>query len=309
MLGCGETKPTPAAAGGMTMAGSGGVAAGAAGSGAASGGSGGSASTGGGGGQAGGAGTDKITGTFTLASFVFGSIPGISIAASFPLVTPVTGAGPSTCTWSTHGACSLGRCSPGSGEPAPEPARHHVGPVTLESAEAEVRVVSQPNELGAYQETEDANRTFSGGEAFTFTATGGTLPGFSFAGMSPLLLLVDAPLPAPEGKTITVPVPRTQPFTFTWTRGVANVSMYLQSYAAAADASGDSLSFTCLVDSTLGTATLDAELVAAMPAGAEVNLYTVATGKAESDTSLVHVALVSEAISPEKTAKVRLLFQ
>ncbi len=304
-LGCGETKPDADAQAGTPTGGAAGSSAGGATGGAGQ--SAGQSSSGGAGAATAGtsssgtAGSETETnGSITVQGLLFRSLNrSVRLNPNFPLVSGSEFA----CTSTPYGPCRVSLCSYEESE-AP---RQHVGPITLDSTEAGVHVVSTPDDSGRYAETENTGMAFGGGEALTVTAGGGTLPAFSLMGQFPLLLLVEQPAPAAaEGPIATAAHSRTQPLTIEWTRGAPNVFFHVQTGVIPSATDGTRTSATCRVESSAGTVTLEPEFLSALPAGTELWLLTSWYGVSPTGTA---VSVASEAITPAKDAAVQILLQ
>jgi hypothetical protein len=304
-LGCGETKPNADAAAdaqaGATTGGAAGNAAGGVGQSAGQSPSGGAGRATAGTSNAGNGGSGPETnGSITVQGLLFQSASrSVRINPNFALASGSEFA----CMTTTYGPCRVNQCSHDSTD-AP---RQHVGPITVDSPEAGVHVVTTPDDDGHYVETENTLESFKGGESLAVTAAGGTLPAFSLSAQFPLLLIVEQPVAtAAQGLAATAAHSRTEALTINWSRGAADVFFHVQATGIPPAADGTTTSATCRVESSPGTVTLEPAFLSALPAGTELWLLTSWYGISATGTA---VSVASEAMTPAKDASVRILLE
>ncbi len=128
-----------------------------------------------------------------------------------------------------------------------------------------------PSGSNVYNQGDQLNPYFTGGDVVTMTAAGGTVPTFT------------STLTAPDGVTLTSDfaglgtVPRSSDFVTTWSTGPTNGSVTIQIGSYVMDATGGtSRSLDCEYDITAGTATVPTAALQLFPAGsANISIESV----------------------------------
>jgi hypothetical protein len=97
--------------------------------------------------------------------------------------------------------------------------------------------------------------------------------------------------------------PRTQPLSLTWTRGVPDVTLRIVAGSQQrVDGAPGTTSIGCVFESVDGSGSIDAALLAQVPAGTQLNLFTTRTKPVQAGDYDITVGYVTSAATPEKKA-------
>lgn len=227
-------------------------------------------------------------GSVLFGTFRFWSADGDDLShasASFQRASdPVT-----PCTTTMYGPCRTTSC------PTEQPAltKPDAGTITIASG-TRFEAVLQPTS-GAYQVL-SLSGGFEGGETVTVAAAGGEVPAFTATHTFPVPLLITAPDFA--GGLSQMAVPRNQELILTWDGGVEGVM-----FQAA------TLGLNCTVPSEDGMMVIPIEVLSQADSGAELNLFTTATGTAMAADYRVNLTALASVLTPDRTRRASFLLE
>ncbi len=221
---------------------------------------------------------------------------GLSMTVYF--IESSSGSSSATCTAQSANGCTLTVCDDGSSTAMSTYAS--AGTVTLSSADLPSPLSISPDANNGYMSPLGApSGTFGGGEHFDLAASGGDVPAFQVAMDVPLVLLLSQPLFATTSPGIFVS--QSQDLALTWTRGVENVSFYIQASSARADGLPGGASLICNFPSTDGAAVIPAALLSKLPLDTKLYPYTTITQQIKAGDYDVLVAYVTAIANPDKS--------
>lgn len=305
LAGCGATSKsghdTPSAGASGTNAGlSGSGTGGSSGSNAGGSTAGGSAAVGGGGsggssGSAGAGGEAQVSGHHGQVAVINRFVGPLSATVYFIESTSGSGA---PCTFETAGGCSIAVCDDGPSTTMTTYAS--AGTVTVTSPDVEGELSYSPDlENRYFSPAATPTLSFGGGEQFQVVASGADVPAFQQPMTMPLVLLLSQPLFTTGSPGVFVS--QSQDLSLVWTRGVENVSLYIQAVGARVDGMPGSSSLLCTFPSTAGTAVIPATLLHQLPIDTKLSAYTTTTTTVKAGDYDILVAAVTAIANPDKT--------
>jgi hypothetical protein len=173
------------------------------------------------------------------------------------------------------------------------------GTVTVTSPDVEGELSYAPDVENRYFTPAAASTlSFGGGEQFQVVASGAAVPAFQRAMTMPLVLLLSQPL-----FTVGSPgvfVSQSQDLSLVWTRGVENVSLYIQAVGARVDGKPGSVSLVCTFPSIPGTAVIPSTVLRQFPIDTKLHAYTTTTTTIKAGDYDVLIGAVTAIANPDK---------
>lgn len=203
-----------------------------------------------------------------------------------------------TCTSTTDGPCSVNVCDPAApGTPTGMTSYASAGNVTITSPQLMGSAVATPDVAGNYTPTIDFSTALSGQEHLQISAAGDEVPAFQGELDVPLTLLLSAPV---FEKEQAFEAPLGADLVLTWTRGVKDVSLYVQGYSVDANQAPTNASLVCTFPSEAGTGTIAKALLEKLGVDGRLNLYTSTTKTVTAGDYQVLLGTVMTVANPNK---------
>ena len=180
----------------------------------------------------------------------------------------------------SKGGCTVKRYARSEEGDVVDVARAHAsaGKVSVSGGDPALTEALEPASDGSYEQrgaSPTSERVFAGGEAVTFRAAGDAVPAFDIASAMPLALHLEEPtLTTTALGKAGATLKRTQDLPLSWSRGAAGVVLVAESMTEDTD-KNVWLSLSCELPSEPGTATIDREVLAALPPSSVIRLYSV----------------------------------